>query len=234
MELETKLQQSFVINHHTVMYEQKLLVKAMESAALYHFENVRNEEDEVHRQQALQKLCSIDSFYKNLGEPGKFTEYTHIKVALPMDDDFIALMKPVSDDKYVRQWLSRQYRLAPLWKSKADFYQKFSHLRDANLTESSWIFHKDCHKFISDTFGIPMEDIIIKKATPKYKGNFAMKVDLIVNDEIVTYKDLFPENVHSYDPPKSEFFYIYVPKERNKQEILGALVAESAKYYMNR
>lgn len=227
-------QQSFVINHHTVMYEQKLLVKAMESAALYHFEGVRNDEDEAHRQQALQKLCSIDCFYKTIGDPGKVTEHTHIKVALPMDDDFIALMKPVSDDKYVSQWLSRKYNLAPLWKSKADFYQCFKHLRGCKLTESSWVFHNDCKKFISDRFCIALEDIIIKKATPKYKENFAMKVDLVVNGEVITYKDLLPEDVHSYDPPKSEFFYIYVPKDSNKQAILDAIVEESAKYFINR
>lgn len=227
-------QQSFVINHHTVMYEQKLLVKAMESAALYHFEGLRNVEDEVERQRALQKLCSIDCFYKSEGELGKVTDKTQINVALPMDDDFITLMKPVKDDKYVSQWLGRNYRLAALWKSKADFYQRFKHLRDYKLTETSWIFHNDCRKFIADTFGIQMEDILIKKATPKYKENFAKKVDLVVNGEIITYADLFPEDVHFYDPPQSEFFYIYVPKEYNKDEILDALVNESSKYYMNR
>lgn len=227
-------QQSFVINHHTVMYEQKLLVKAMESAALYHFEGKSNIEDEALRHKALQKLCSIDCFYKNSGDPGNETDNTKIKVALPMDDDFIALMKPIRNDKYVSQWLSRKYELVALWKSKADFYQRFKHLRGILLTESSWIFHKDCKQFISDKFRIPLEDIIIKKATPKYKENFAMKVDLYVNGEIITYKDLLPEDVHSYDPPKSEFFYIYVPRQCDRDAILDELVSESAKYFMNR
>ena len=73
-------QQSFVINHHTVMYEQKLLVKAMESAALYHFEGRINEENEEDRKRALRKLCSIDCFYKQIGEPGKETTQTHTPV----------------------------------------------------------------------------------------------------------------------------------------------------------
>lgn len=227
-------QQSFVINHHTVMYEQRLLVKAMESAAQYHFFGHVDVNDKKERIQALQKLCSIDCFYKKEGEIGKVTESTNIKIALPMDDDFIALMKPISSDKYVSQWLSRNYTLAPLWKSKAEFYQIFSHLRNVRLTSSSWIFHNDCKKFISDTFGIPLIDIVIKRATPKYKENYAAKVELLVNEEVLNYKTLFPSDVHSYEPPVNEFFYIYVPFEQNKNDILSALKEESKKYFFER
>lgn len=227
-------QQSFVINHHTVVYEQWLLVKAMESAAVYHFDGKVNEEDISKRLSALRKLCSIDCFYKGDSVPGIKTDYTNTNIALPMDDDFIALMKAIKDDKYAKQWLSRQYELIPLWKSKAEFYQTFSHLRESKLTKNSWIFHRDCKKYISEQFGIPETDILIKRATPKYKENYAAKVELLVNDEIINYKDLFPVDVHSYEPPKSEFFYIYVPNSCDKAEILKALKNESSKYIFER
>lgn len=227
-------QQSFVINHHTVTYEQALLVKAMESAALYHYNDEKNCEDKRKRKEALQKLCCIDSFFKNGGEPEHITDHTKINIVLPMDDDFISLMKYIKDDKYVSQWLKRQYKLQPLWKSKADFYQRFSHLRNCSLTKDSWIFHDECKQFICKTFNIVESDVFIQRATPKYKENFAKKVELLVNDEIIKYSDLFPEDIHSYEPPKSEFYYIYVPKDKDKNKIIEAICEETKKYFFSR
>ena len=228
-------QQSFVINHHTVVYERRLLVKAMESAALYHFYGEKGVKEKEKRVKALKKLCSIDCFYKRDGAfPCIETKHSKIKIALPMDDDFISLMKPVRDDMYVSQWLSRRYILRPLWKSKADFYQLFDHLREVNLTSSSWIFHDDCKKFICSRFDIDEENVIIERATPKYKENYAEKIELYINEEIVKYKTLFPKDVHSYEPPKSEFYYIYIPKEIDRVDVLNLLKKESMKYMFQR
>lgn len=220
-------QQFFVINHHTVVYEQMLLVKAMESAALYHFFGKKDVEDEKKRLEALHKLCSIDCFYNINNAVGKDTEYTKIKIRLPMDDDFISLMKFVRNDKYIKQWLSRQYDLVPLWKSKAEFYQIFEHLRSVTLTTDSWIFSDDCKQFIANEYNLPLSDIVTLKANPKYKANYANKVSLLVNDEIISYRDLFPEDVHSYEPPKGEFCYIYVPKKFERENLLKILKKKS-------
>ena len=114
-------QQYYVINHHTVTYEQALLVKAMESAAVYHFYGKTNVDDPEMRKDALKRLCDLKSFYNIEGAPGIKTPHTGVDIYLPMDDDFIALMKPVRNDVYVNQWLSRQYKLQALWKSKAEF-----------------------------------------------------------------------------------------------------------------
>lgn len=228
-------QQYYVITHHTVTYEQALLIKAMESSAIYHLYGDRNIEDVEKRTAALMELCSIDSFYKPSDDKiGKKTKHTDIDVVLPMDDDFVALMKPIRDDKYVKQWLSRNYLLKPLWKSKAEFYQVFDHLRCARLTRNSWIFSEDCRRFISEKFQIDIIDIWIKRATPKYKENYAKKVKLYVNDKVVAYEDLFPNDIHSYEPMINEFFYIYVPNEVNTSSIVSALKEESAKYMMER
>ena len=135
---------------------------------------------------------------------------------------------------YVSQWLSRRYILRPLWKSKADFYQLFDHLREVNLTSSSWIFHDDCKKFICSRFDIDEENVIIERATPKYKENYAEKIELYINEEIVKYKTLFPKDVHSYEPPKSEFYYIYIPKEIDRVDVLNLLKKESMKYMFQR
>lgn len=82
-------QQFYVIHHHTVTYEQRLLVKAMESAACYHIFGETDVIDERRRTEALQKLCQIKSFYDPNGENWIETNDTKIKIQLPMDDDFV-------------------------------------------------------------------------------------------------------------------------------------------------
>lgn len=228
-------QQFYVINHHTVAFEQRLLVKAVESAAQYHFFGHINDNQE-ERENALKKLCSISAFFdvKNPGKHSITTEYSKISVSLPKDDDFVSLMSYISDDTYVNQWFSRKYELKPLWKSKAEFYYHFEHLRDVALLEESWIFSEDCRKYISDNFGIPQNKIWKVRATAKYKENYAKKVNIYVHDDIIPYCDLFPKDVRSYEPPKNEFFYWYVPKDQDKTLIIESLKKEYVKYFMNR
>ena len=227
-------QQFYVIHHHTVTYEQRLLVKAMESAACYHIFNEINVTDEGRRTEALQRLCQIKCFYDPQGENWIETDATHIKIQLPMDDDFVSLMKPIRNDKYVRQWLCRQYLLKPLWKSKAEFYKHFEQLRDVKLLEDSWIFHKECKRFISRECQISEEDIWIEKATPKYKGKFANKVWIYVDDSLIQYDQLFIKDVQSYEPPQNEFFFIYVPKDADFNNILAKLRAEYIQHFFIR
>lgn len=231
-------QQYYVINHHTVTYEQKLLVESVKSAALYHIgcdENLNNANIDDQKENAIRNLCSIFAFIKpnNETDLGVYTK-KRVRIALPMDDDFVFLLKEVRDDKYVKQWLSRQYELRPLWKSKADFYNLFPDLANTKLTKKSWIFSDDCRNFISDKFNIPNVDIWIEKATPKYKGNFAKNVHLFVNNNVVKYESLFPKDIQSFEPPFNEFFYIYVPKDKNVELIIKGIKEELPKYMFER
>lgn len=93
-------QQFYVINHHTVAYEQRLLIKSVESASQYHFfGHVNNNQDE--REAALAKLCNVKAFYdvSNPGQIGIETDHSHIKIALPKDDDFVSLMSYIPNER---------------------------------------------------------------------------------------------------------------------------------------
>ena len=229
-------QQFYVINHHTVAYEQRLLVKAVESAAQYHFFGQVDYDKKEQREEALSKLCNVNAFYdvRNPGSIGIVTDFTKIALSLPKDDDFVSLMSYIPDDIYVKQWFSRQYLLKPLWKTKADFYYYFDQLRDVRLLKGSWIFSNDCQKFISDKFGIPQDSIWRIRATAKYKGNYAEKVSIYVKDDIIPYHELFPKDIQSYEPPKNEFYYWYVPQTSDRDAIIKALQEEYVKYFMLR
>lgn len=217
-------QQFYVINHHIVIYEQELLKEAMKSAAFYHYCGKNDEKTLEKREKALQKLCDIKSFYNDDGNIGVETTNTSINVILPMDDDFVFLMKYVKEDKYVKQWLTREYKLKALWKSKAIFSQLFKSLRGKNLKKENWdSFENNCKKIMVKQFNISEEDVWVISATPKYKGNYAKKVKLFVNDDIISYEELFPFDVHSYEPPISEFRYLYIPSSLDENKVCGIL-----------
>lgn len=225
-------QQHYVINHHKVAYEQRLLVKAMESAAVFHILGVENTNDEKIRKDALEKICCIDCLYKlNSEDLGVVTEKTGIRISLPTDDDFVSLMKYVRDDKYIKQWFSRNYDLVPLWKSKAEFYFYFDNLREVSLNKNNWIFSDRCIDFISKKFSILPENIWRKRATSKNKMNNAKQIKLFVNGSIIDYLSLFPTEREKYGPPKSDFYYLYVPKTADKQAMISELKKESSLYY---
>ena len=213
-------QQTNVITHHTVVYEQHLLIKAMEAAAMYHF-NIPETDEEVVRDDALSRLCDVDAMLGNVTLPRHSIPFSY-----PMDDDFVSLMKYVCDDKYVRQWLSRQYDLKPLWKSKAEFYQLFPILINAKITKQFWLFSKSCKDYIARQTGISPVDIWILDAQDKYKGSNASKVKLLVNKEIVPYTQLFPNDKNSFKPDIQPFFYIYVPKKLPVHVSVNSIISD--------
>lgn len=217
LEIKT-FQQSNVIYHHTVVYEQKLLVEAMKSAAAYH-QDLPSDTDE-NRLVALTSICLLDSMV----EPIKLKKHD-IPLHHPMDDDFVSLMKYHIDDKYIKQWLSREYKLKPLWKNSAEFYANFKKLRGRKLEKDSWIFSDYCRDFISDEFSISKDDIWIEEATPKYRSKFADRVLILMNNNLVKYEDLLPKDKNSFYPDIQPFYYIYTTIDSNdhRQIILESL-----------
>lgn len=136
-----------------------------------------------------------------------------------MDDDFVSLMKYIPNDRYVKQWLSRQYDLKPLWKSKAEFYEYFPLLTKSNYTKQFWLFGDDCKKYICEQLAVSPLDVWILDAQDKYKGNNASKVKMLVNGKVVDYTELFPNDKNSFVPNIQPFFYIYVPKTISREKI---------------
>lgn len=227
--LEVKtFQQSNVIFHHTVVYDQNLLIEAMKSAAAYHLDMNAITVDE--RTNALCKLCTIKSMTEEVRLPKEKIPLIH-----PMDDDYVSLMKYNLADKYISQWFSRQYKLKPLWKSQAEFYSQFEVLRDKKLEKTSWIFSEECRKFLAERFEMSEEDIWICEATPKYKGKFADKVLIKVDDEAIPYESLLPADRNSYSQDVQPFFYIYVDgnKINRRGEMMRVLNEEIKKYVFN-
>lgn len=221
-------QQINVITHHTVVYEQALLIKAMESAALFHCMGIKDNEDEEIRTKALCKLCNINSFFTSI----KF-DHSSASIIYPMDDDFVSLMKYIPDDRYVKQWISRKYELKALWKSKADFLNMFDILIDKKYTKNNWLFSDYAKKFICETFELDLSSVWILPATSKYKLNLASKVNLFIDGKILPYTELFKNDKNSFTPDLQPFSYIYVPQSCDTDLIIRKLEEQVKLYFFN-
>lgn len=219
-------QQQNVITHHTVVYEQNLLVKAMESTALHHF-NLPYTEDLAERSNALRMLCNVEMFFDTITLPKH-----QIQLNMLMDDDFVHLMKYVKDDEYVGQWLSRTYHLKPLWKSKAEFYSFFPFLRDKFFDKKCWLYN-GCKTFLSERFSIPAKDIWILIASAKGKKDFREKISMYVNGKVISYADLMGMKT-SGERHINPFYFIYLPIQddwdKYKMKVIDTIKSEMIKY----
>jgi len=203
------------VSHHTVVLEQYILKESMKSAAMLYF-GIKPLNDEDSRKNALIKLCNVKTLVGEInGNPLHF----------PSDDDFVALLKQYSDDKFIKQWLSRQYDYVPLWKSRAEFHVKFPIMLKKKYNKNFWLFVTDCKKFINVKFGINISDILILEAKNSSYHIVDESVKFYIDGQIVPYDEIYfkESNVLKADP--IPFFYIYIPKKCNDRipEILAAL-----------
>lgn len=213
-------QYDYVFAHHTILYENELLVEAMKSVALYHLYGQVNIIDEESREKALCTLCDVDSFYNKQIMPK-----TGYPLFLPMDDDFVAMMKYIPEDKYVRQWLSRKYEYKPLWKTRSEWLSLFPIELDRILTRQQWFDKNAVKQKIYNIFAdIGKGDIMVSKVSLKNKIEEAQDLMLYTSCECVRFNDLYKEEYpyHSKElkaedkeknvfiPRKSNYVYVYL------------------------
>lgn len=191
----------FVINHHTVSYDQWLLDSAARRMALKYFPNEPEDKD---GELALRRIISIDSIINNVPLPNGAGTISNIS-----DDDLVYLMKQEGNSFYL-QWSSRQYTHFPLWKSRDEFYHFFKGI-DRTIEIGSRRFEEIVRPILVVN-GVKDEEIIITKA--EFKPRVKMdSLCIMVANEVTKYTEIYPEsdnrNVNKY------FYYIFIPKNGN-------------------
>lgn len=196
-------QQDNVITHHTVVYEQELLKKAMEETAKYYWNETSAEGIDC-----MHKLCSLQSYFEGIE-----TERGKRKITLPMDDDFISLLKTCPSNMYAKEWMERRYKLAPIWKSREQFMSFFIKFRPEEFNESCWLFSVSCKDYLAKSFNIEKENIWIVKALPKNKMASLKDLKLQIKNDIVPYTSLYPKESLLTNCLLPHFSYIFIPRE---------------------
>lgn len=196
----------YVINHHTVSYEQWLLDQAAKQMALIHYPH---EPKDNNGKLALRKIITKDSIIGTTILPEGRGIISNLS-----DDDLIFLMKQ-NENQYYLQWSSRKYTHFPLWKSRDEFYHFFNGY-DRTIEIRQPRFEAIVKPVLMKT-GLTEDDIIITEA--KFKPRVKMdSLHLLVANEVIKYTDINPEsdnsNINQY------FYYVFIPKgEMNNDEI---------------
>lgn len=214
-------QMKYVINHHTVAYDQWLLVHAMRSLAEKFFmEDVKKKEPQREQEDkeylCMNRICSVNSLVGdiNIGE---------YKLFRPSDDDFVFMLKQDKDNSYFHEWYSRNYSRFALWKSPDEFSHYFGIKRGTDLNNDQ--FKDDVKKIIFEKFHI--EDVVIKKI--KYKPRVKLSsLYILVHGQLRRFTDIYP-NEKEQEQSEIVFYYVYVQKPSDKHDEIEKLRSDIVK-----
>ena len=184
-----QFQNRYVINHHSVQYEQKLMVLAAEQAAY------KINPDAKSGTEALQRIVHIDGCHS-----GNYFS----------DEDLLQVMKGDKDNTFYQEYSSRQYKRYAVWKTPDEFFHYFPDVpRKMDLT------HAEFEEKVRNALAKMMDpdDIIILDVTYKPAVNLK-SLYLIVNEDMVRYTDIHPELQVDLGDCEVDigFYYVYVPK----------------------
>lgn len=198
-------QTKFVLNHHTVVYEQQLLQQAAEKAAMYFFPAENDKDNENPGFVALNKIVNVNSLYNTVK-----TKKGNLRIHLLSDDDLIFLMKQTPDNEYYEEWSSRNYSRFALWKSKDEFHHYFPSV-PTTTTLANNSFGKTIKVALKEK-GYAEDDIQINEI--KFKCRVPLKsLYLVVANDVVRYTDIKGEDEERKD---IVFYYVFVSKKNCK------------------
>jgi hypothetical protein len=182
----------WIYAHHKVVYDKHLLTTAVRKLSKILSDRARKGDDAF-----LDAFFSIDAL---LGR----VDFDDMSFRLPVDGDLIYLLKKEMDGRpgipEAREWMSRQHRLKPIWKTYAEFWYLFGGFirrggekeSDKRLRQMRESALKCCPNFMK------------KKKFPKGIEVLDGKVRLVellhnelfieVEGKLVSYDDMFGEH----------------------------------------
>lgn len=197
-------QTKFVINHHTVVYEQYILQQAAEITALHFFPSKKNICDNPGYA-ALHEIVNVKAIDGEV-----ITEIEKMKIHLLSDDDLVFLMKQTPDNRFYEEWSSRNYHRFALWKSKDEFHHFFPNVpKTETLVDNNFV---QTVKSALKKEGYNDDEIQINEV--KFKCRVPLRsLYLVVLNDVVRYTDIKPEDEEKKD---IVFYYVFVSKKKCK------------------
>lgn len=214
-----QFQNKYIITHHTVQYEQAILIKAAEIMALHQLPNKPSGEE------ALSSIISLESVM------GTNQVSQNLSLKLLCDDDIIHLVKQDIGNKYYDELEGRSYTRFALWKNPSEFFQKFPDIAtNASFPDAQNVVETNIRAALKQI--VPPDDIIIQKV--KYKSYISpANLFLIVNNKVEGYNDVYPQYFRPDNPNQTNdvvFYYVYIPHQRDvEKEVLCQKACDALK-----
>jgi len=183
---------NWIFCHHKVVYDKDLLIRSVEKLS-------QNIIKDHNKSICMSKLFNINSFL----EPQEFGPY---KIFLPSDDDIVFMLKQnYLDNPLAEEWLSRQHKLKPLWKTYSDYHLLVAKHFPATKTQRSIenIFTVILNEFCEDNDLIPESSFRI--ICPKSSPSTIRENDLYIkiNGEVICYTKIGTKQVLPEDKEKN-------------------------------
>lgn len=199
-----------VLTHHTIVYEQLLMIYAAEDMARKKFPDIEKKEE------ALAKIITLDAIIDHNKVEGFDFSYL-------CDDDLFFLMKQDKENPYFEELRGRRYTRFALWKNLSEFYHLFPMVpKDVDILESS--IKEKVSEALQPLIG--ESELIFKEVELKTPKNLD-SMWVVVNGIVKEYKDICPNFiVNPKDNNGVKFTYIYVPliKEEEHQAYKKAII----------
>lgn len=211
-------QMKYVINHHTVAYDQWLLVHAVRSMSKKYFMHgikaaYSNEKTEDWEYRCMNGVCSVDSLFGEV-PVGNYRLYS------PSDDDFVSLLKQDEDNAYFKEWYSRDYSRFAIWKSPDEFSHFFGIKRGTDLKNDQ--FKEAVKQLIHDKFGI--DDVVVKRI--KYKPRVKLSsLYILIHGQLRRFTEIYADD-KEMNQGALVFYYVYVKKPSSNHEEIERLRSE--------
>ena len=208
----------YVINHHTVAYDQWWLVHAVRCMSEKYFMQTieteySNEEMEDKQYRCMNGICSVDSLFGGVFV-GKYKLYN------PSDDDFVSLLKQDEDNAYFKEWYSRNYSRFAIWKSPDEFSHFFGIKRGVDLKNDR--FKETVKKLIHCEFGI--DDVVVKKI--KYKPRVKLSsLYILIHGQLRRFTEIYADD-KGMNQGELVFYYVYVKKPSSNHDDIESFRTE--------
>ncbi|OPZ78199.1 MAG: hypothetical protein BWY78_00696 [Alphaproteobacteria bacterium ADurb.Bin438] len=196
----------FIYNHHKVLYEAEIINRAVLKLS----ENISKGEKETF----LSQIFNINVFFKK-------TLYKAITLFYPNDADFTYFLKADEDNNpYANEFLARNHKRFPLWKTFAHFKVLYAHKKKYELANIVEERDKIINSF-TKKHGLKRDDIIVLKASPKTSHIMNDDVLVEIGGKICELTELYPsENENKSYDMDCPFVYLSRDKAHLKEELI--------------
>ena len=201
-------QKKWVFRHQNVVYDQHILSAALEEVAK-HYKSEENKTEDDFLNYIFNVRIFTDTSY---ALPDKLCLY------LLSDDTIIQMLRTTIDDNsFAKEWLSRQYRKKPLWKTPAEYNRLFD--RNKGIINTGKI--NMCLKRL----GLNPEDYYLKEVEYEPYTIPENQIWFWINDEIIDANNI----VSGTTDEKTVIYYLYVDitKFNDRDNIINKLKAIS-------
>ena len=185
-------QNRWVFCHQNVKYDQHILSKAIERVA-----SIYGAEEGFEKEVTLKRIFNFECFIN--------PDYQiHDQSLYLLSDDTILQMlrQTFKENIYAQEWLSRQYKKRPVWKTSAEYESLFK--------SNKGVLNRTKIEAKLDDLGLCNdEDYSVLEADCKPFKFIDGVVWICINGALVDINDLIPETVQK----SLKMFYVYLSKD---------------------